>query len=91
MTLLGLMRMTILAQGATNSVAQFVKIVLKILAQHLRNRAKPFPDDVRVKGPKPRTTMRNLLPEFDDMLSDKVLADLEHNSRSQISVLPNWY
>ncbi len=34
---LGLMRMTILAQGATNLVAQFVRIVLKILAPHLRD------------------------------------------------------
>ena len=52
MTPLGLMRMTTLAQGATNSVAQFVRIVLKILAPHLRDRAKPFLDDVGVKGPK---------------------------------------
>ena len=35
MTLLGLMRMTTLPQGATNSVAQFVRIVPKILAPHL--------------------------------------------------------
>ena len=52
MTPLGLMRMTTLAQGATNSVAQFVRIVLKILAPHLRDRAKLFLDDVGVKGPK---------------------------------------
>lgn len=57
MTPLGLMRMTTLAQGATNSVAKFVRIVLKILAPHLRDRAKPFLDDVGVKGPK--TTYNN--------------------------------
>ncbi len=37
MTPLGFMRMTTLPQGATNSVAQFVTIVLKILASHLRD------------------------------------------------------
>lgn len=35
MTPLSLMRMTTLAQGARNSVAQFVRIILKILAPHL--------------------------------------------------------
>lgn len=44
--------MTTLAQGATNTVTQFVLIVLKILAPHLPDRAKPFLDDVAVKGPK---------------------------------------
>ena len=42
MTLLGLMRMTTLPQGATNSVAQFVRIILKILALHLRDFANFF-------------------------------------------------
>ena len=37
MTLLGLMRMTTLLQGATNVIAQFVRIVLKILVPHLRD------------------------------------------------------
>lgn len=37
MTPFGLMQMTTLAQGATNSVAQFVRIVLKILALHLHD------------------------------------------------------
>ena len=36
------MRMTILAQDATYLVAQFVRIVLKILEPHLRDRAKLF-------------------------------------------------
>ncbi len=56
-TTLGLMQMITLAQGATNLVAQFVKIVLKILAPHLRNQAKLFLNDVRVKRPK--TTYKN--------------------------------
>ena len=35
MTPLGLMQITILAQGATNLVVQFVRIIFKILALHL--------------------------------------------------------
>ncbi len=52
MTPLGLMRMTTLPQGATNSVAQFVQIVLKFLAPYLCDQAKSILDDVGVKGPK---------------------------------------
>lgn len=37
MTPLGLMRMTTLPQRAINSVAQFVRIALKVLSDHLRN------------------------------------------------------
>ena len=83
MTPLGLMRMTTLAQDATNSVAQFVRIVLKILASHLRDRAKPFLDYMGVKRPK--TTYNNeelahgigqyVVEHIQNL--DKVLADLE--------------
>lgn len=51
------MQMTILAQDATNSIAQLVKIVFKILAPHLRNWAKRFLDNARVKRSK--TTYNN--------------------------------
>lgn len=44
--------MSTLAQSTTNLVVQFVKIVLKILALYLRNRALPFLDDIKVKDPK---------------------------------------
>lgn len=49
MTPLRLMRITTLAQGTTNSVTQFVIIVLKILVLYLRNQAKLFLDNVGVK------------------------------------------
>ncbi len=62
MTPLGLMRMTTLAQSATNSVAQFVRTVLKILAPHLRDPAKPFLDDVEVKRPKTTYNNEDLAP-----------------------------
>lgn len=52
MTFLGLMRMTTLSQRATSLVIQFVKIVFKVLGDHLRNQAKHFLDNVGIKKPK---------------------------------------
>ena len=51
-TPLGLLRMTTLPQGAVNSVAQFVRIITKTLRSLLRDVAKPFLDDIGVKGPR---------------------------------------
>ncbi len=81
MTPLGLMRMTTLPQGATNSVAQFVQIVLKILAPHLRDRAKLFLDDLGVKGSKTKYNNEEVAPGirryvFEHIQNlDKVMAD----------------
>ena len=75
--------MTILASGATNSVAQFDRIVLKILAPHLHNRTLPFLDDIRVKDPKTTYNNKELAPEIKQYVIehiqnlDQVLADLE--------------
>ena len=75
--------MTTLAQGTTNSVAQFVRSVLKILAPHLRNRTSPFLDDVGVKGSKTTYNNEELAPGIRQYVIehiqnlDKVLADLE--------------
>ena len=83
MTPLGLMRMTTLPQGATNSVAQFVRIALKVLADHLRDRAEPFLDDVGIKGPKTTYNNEELAPGIRRYVVehiqnlDAVLADLE--------------
>lgn len=49
MTCFRFMWTTILAQSAINLVAQFLKIVLKILALYLRDQAKPFLNNVRVE------------------------------------------
>ncbi len=64
MTHLGLIRMTTLAPGATNSVAQFVRIVLKILASHPLDQAKRFLDDVEVKRPKTKYNNEELALEI---------------------------
>lgn len=80
---LGFMRMTTLAQGATNSVAQFIRIVFKILAIHLQCRAKLFLDNMGVKGPKTTHNNEELAPEIRRYVVehienlDKVLTDLE--------------
>ena len=51
MTPLGLLRMTTPPQGATNSVAQFVRVVMTILEDLFPKIAMPFIDDIAVKGP----------------------------------------
>ena len=51
-TPLGLLRQTTLLQGASNSVAQFVRIISKILEPISPNAARVFLDDIGVKGPK---------------------------------------
>ena len=83
MMLLGLLRMTRLPMGATNLVAQFVRIVTKILQDHIPEVARQFVDNVGVKGPK--TTYNNaevapgvrkyVLEHIQSL--DKVLADIE--------------
>jgi hypothetical protein len=50
-TPLGLLRMTTPPMGATNSVAQFVRVIMTILQDLWPTVAMPFLDDVGVKGP----------------------------------------
>lgn len=80
---LGLLRQTTLPQGATNSVAQFVRIITQVLMHHISHAARPFLDDVGIKGPK--TTyddeeieegLRRFVVEHVTAV-DGVLADLE--------------
>lgn len=51
-TPLGLVRQCTLPQGATNSVAEFVRVMTKICRDHIPHRCIPYLDDVCVKGPK---------------------------------------
>lgn len=51
-TELGLMRHTTLPQGATNSVAQFVRAMTTILDDLIPNTANCFLDDIGIKGPR---------------------------------------
>jgi ribonuclease HI len=61
-TPIGLLRMTTLPQGATNSVAQFVRIVTKILEDLIPAECLPFLDDIGVKGPTSRYNDEELIP-----------------------------
>ena len=85
MTDLGLLRQCTLLQGATNSVAQFVRVVTKILQDLIPHIALPFLDDIGVKGPRTRYdeeevlelpgARRFVLEHIQNL--DAVLADLE--------------
>lgn len=81
-TPLGLLRMTTLPQGATNSVAQFVRISSKIMAKH-RDRTYVFVDDVAVKGPKTNYASKEVFPGvrqfvWEHILDlDRILASVE--------------
>ena len=59
---LGLLRQTTLPQGATNSVAQFVRIVTKILEDLIPHNYMPFLDDIGVKGPRTTYNSKEVLP-----------------------------
>ena len=85
MTDLGLLRQCTLLQGATNSVAQFVRVVTKILQDHIPHISIPFLDDIGIKGPRSRYNdeevpdlpgVRRFVLEHIQNL-DVVLADLE--------------
>jgi len=57
-----LLRITTLPQGATNSVAQFVRIVTKILKDLIPKDCLPFLDDIGVKGPLSAYNNKEALP-----------------------------
>lgn len=86
MTSIGLIKMTTPPQGATNSVAQFVRITLKVLSDHLRNQAELFLDDLGIKTPKTMNNNQELAPRIwrylvkHIQILDTVLADLERAS-----------
>ena len=80
---MGLLRMTTLPQGATNSVAQFVRIVEKVLQDLIPDVCVPFLDDIGVKGPTTDYSGEEVAPGVRQYVLehfrklDKVFADLE--------------
>jgi hypothetical protein len=62
MTLLGLVRMTRLPQGWTNSVAEFMRIIGKVHYRQIPHEVRPFLDDVGIKGPKNRCSDEEISP-----------------------------
>jgi hypothetical protein len=50
MTFIELLRMIILSMKTINSVAQFVRIIMKILIDHILDVARSFLDDIEIKS-----------------------------------------
>ena len=71
-TPIGLLRMTTLPQGATNSVAQFVRIVTKILEDLIPADCLPFLDDIGVKGPLSRYEDEEVLPSIQRFVMEHI-------------------
>ena len=77
------MRMTMVPQKVTNSVAQFMRIVTKILAPHLREKTRHFVNNIVVKRPKTLYDNEKVAPGIYQYIIqhiqslDAVLADLE--------------
>src|SRR5271169_1991457 len=62
LTDLGLVRMTRLPQGWTNSVACFQRIMIKVHWRQIPHQARPFLDDIALKGPKDRYNNEEIFP-----------------------------
>lgn len=79
----GLVQNTTLPMGATNSVAQFVRITGTITAAHVPQKARVFLDDIGIKGPRSRYNEREVAPGIRQFVLehlqnlDGVLADIE--------------
>jgi hypothetical protein len=92
-TPIGLLRMTTLPQGATNSVAQFVRIVTKILEDLIPTECLPFLDDIGVKGPLSTYDGKETLPgirqfvlEHIQSLDKTLIRRLGYNTRYRVSI-----
>ena len=85
MTPLGLFRQTTLLQGATNSIAQFIRAILRILKAHFPDVAVPYMDDVVVQNDRGALTNAMVLPGVREQVLehiirlDRVLADVERS------------
>ncbi len=64
MTPLGLLRMYILLQGATNLVAQFIQIIIRILFNLIPLVCRLFIDNITVKGPKTIYSREEICPSM---------------------------
>jgi hypothetical protein len=82
-TPLGLVRQCTLPMGTTNSVAEFVRVMMKICRDHVPTRCLPYLDDVCIKGPKSEYNSEEIEPGIRRFVAehlsnmDQVLADIE--------------
>jgi hypothetical protein len=96
MTFIKLLRMTILSIRVINYVAQFVRIIMKILINHIFDVARSFLDDIEIKNSKIKydnkevaLSIRRYILEHIKSL-DAVLVDLEKASVT-ISILKSHF
>jgi hypothetical protein len=96
MTSIELLRMTILSMRIINFVTQFVRIVIKILIDHILDVARSFLDDIEIKNSKTKydnekiaSSIRRYILEHIKSL-DAVLVDLERASIT-ISILKSHF
>jgi hypothetical protein len=96
MTFIELLRMTTLSMRAINSVAQFVRIIMKILIDYISDVARSFLDDIEIKNSKTKydneevaSSIRRYILEHIKFL-DAVLVDLERASIT-ISTLKSYF
>jgi hypothetical protein len=61
---LDLLRQTTILQETTNSIAQFVRIVTKILKKHIPHVYLPFINDINVKSPKTTYNNKKIIPKI---------------------------
>lgn len=95
LTAIGLLRQCTLPQGATNSVAVFVRTIMKILGDHYPE-AAPFIDDIGVAGPKSRYNdeevtegVRRFVFEHAQQV-DRVLTDIAR-ADATVSAKKSWW
>jgi hypothetical protein len=80
---LGFLKQTTILQGVTNSIAQFVRIVTKILEKHIPHVYLPFINNIDVKDLKTTYNNEEVIPRIRRYILehiiwiDGVLADLE--------------
>lgn len=71
MTSLELLRMITFL--TTNSITHFVKVVNKILDEHISHRAKSFVDDVEVKGPNINYENVKIVPRIRKFVQEHIM------------------
>ena len=72
-TPLRLLCQTTLLQGMLNSVAQFVRIISKILESISPNTARVFLDNIRVKGPKTKYNRTKVSPSLHQYIFEHLI------------------
>lgn len=95
-TPIGLFRMCTLPQGATNSVAQFMRAMVRILQDLIPHICRPFLDDICIKGPRHDWNNEEVLPGIRRYVLehlqniDKVLVNMELAGGTIAAVKSQW-